>query len=119
MKITNVIIIVCVGIFSGSALTAYGEITGKVKKIRTHQYLNNQGWDGHVWFCLDNAKKVGSCSTTSACNNHTALVVSKDAAPSVMSILLAAKMAKSDITVYLDDSNKLLGSCVARLIDIL
>ncbi|MFN3014434.1 hypothetical protein ACK1CN_00715 [Vibrio coralliilyticus] len=103
---------------SFNVLAASGSITGKVQKLRTHQYLTGASWDGASWFCLESDVTVGSCPTTANCNNGTALVIARNAESDLFSLVLAARLSGQEITVHVDDSHKYLDACLARIIDL-
>ena len=101
---------------SFNSLAATGSITGKVQKLRTHQYLTGSSWDGVTWFCLDSDVTVGSCPT-SPCNGGTKLVITRNA-DDLFSLVLAARVSGQEITVHVDDHYKYLDTCLARQIDL-
>ncbi len=103
---------------SGDGICANGEISGKIKKLRTHQYLNNEGWDKKTWFCLDVNTTVGTCGIPSICDGNPIFVISEESHSEVFSIVLAAKMAKSRIKVQVNDSIKYEDYCMANWIEI-
>ncbi|MDC5820044.1 hypothetical protein [Vibrio europaeus] len=102
---------------SFDVLAATGAITGKVQKLRTHQYLTGSSWDGVTWFCLESNVTVGSCPTSS-CNGATKLVIARNAESDLFSLVLAARVSEKEITVHVDDSYKYLDACLARVIDL-
>lgn len=114
----KVIAVFILFLISVNCISETGEVSGNVIKIVNHQYLDGIGWDNQIWFCLDSQSSVGSCPTSSSCNNKAVFVISKDAAPSIFSTVLAAKLSNTQITVGVDDSKRLMGLCVARIISI-
>lgn len=87
--------------------------------IRLHQYLTNQGWDGHAWFCLDSTEVKGNCGTTSACGGSMGLAIDKNTHPEMYSTILAARVGQMPITVWVEDTFKINDStfCYARIVD--
>jgi hypothetical protein len=95
-----------------------GEVSRTVNKLVNHQYLDDSDWDNQKWFCLNDSKQIGSCSSSSSCGGGTILMISKNADSSIFSTVLAAKMSNSTITVSVDDGHKILNHCVARTVTI-
>ena len=99
---------------------AEGIITGKVKYLRTHQYLDNSAWDKNTWFCLSSLEQIGSCRISADhCGDSTQLFISRDAHPEVFSMIIAAQLSKTPLRVGVNDEFKVNNMCVARWIDII
>lgn len=107
-------------LYSGTAVSETGEVSGKVLKLRQYQYLSNVGWDKESWFCLDSNANIGTCATSSSspCSGKPLFVISKDASSAIFSTVLAARMSEKPLTVTVDDSFKYGPFCYARIIDI-
>ena len=105
---------------SSHALADQYSISGKVKMVRLHQYLTNQGWDENIWFCLDSTEVKGSCGTASHCGGRMGLAIDKEAQPEIYSTILAARISQTPITVWVLDTFKVPNSdmCYARIVDL-
>ena len=86
----NATIFVILFLTISNSFAAAGAITGKVIKMRTHQYLSGSGWDRQTRFCLDDGQVVGSCATSANCSGKMGIVISDEAHPNVFSQVLAA-----------------------------
>jgi tRNA(Phe) wybutosine-synthesizing methylase Tyw3 len=114
------IISVILVLFSSSVFATQYSVSGKVKMIRLHQYLTNQGWDENVWFCLDSTEVKGDCGTASHCGGRMGLAIDKNTHPEMYSTILAARVSQIPIKVWVEDTFKINGSdlCYARIVDI-
>ena len=120
MKLCRVILVIASIVLMNNAFAAGGFVTGTVKKLRTHQYLTNTGWDKYAWFCLNVTTQIGACKTTpeEPCGGAMVVTISKDASKEIYSSVLAAQMSNTQISVYVDDSFAYEGYCYARILDV-
>ena len=120
MKLYRVVLVIITVVFAQNTFAVGGRVTGEVKKLRMHQYLDNSAWDNHAWFCLSDTTKIGSCLTSSEapCNGAMALTLSKNDKKEMIAAVLSAQMARVSISVSVDDNYSLQGHCYARSIDV-
>lgn len=116
---TSILFILTLSFFSLNAYAAQGTITGTVKYLRTHQYLDNTPWDKVSWFCLNSSTTVGSCPVLNyECGGSTLIVIAEEAQSEVFSLVLAAQMSGKELSVMVDDNKKVNGNCQAYWIDL-
>lgn len=115
----NIILVSILLVMSAQSFAALYSVSGKVKMIRLHQYLTDQSWDNHIWFCLDSTEVKGTCGTTSDCGGRMGLAVDKGAQPELYSTILAARISQVPVKVWVEDTFKIpVGTfCYAKIVD--